>query len=213
MENNKELLKLAKNGDEQAFSKLVSDCLPKISSIIQSKYHLTIHDLEDIVQISTISAWNKLSSFRGDSSFSTWLFIILKNESLSHIKKKQKIENIEIQNSKPYDIENDGEDYNNLFKKMIDRQLDDSALSILEKQETTKAYRLLLDNVLTKLSTSHQEVIKLVIEDELSYREVADNLNIPIGTVMSRLYLAKQQAKKLIQQYAEKHDIQLHCLG
>jgi RNA polymerase sigma-70 factor (ECF subfamily) len=64
-----------------------------------------------------------------------------------------------------------------------------------------------------KLSLSHREILELILEKEMSYEEAARKLNIPIGTVMSRLFFAKKHAKQILKQYDKFSAIQLSSVG
>lgn len=206
----KEIVLLVKQGDEDAFKTLIDNSLPKLKNLIQNQYRLSTHDLDDIVQISTIKAWQKIAAFRGDSTFVTWFFIILRNETLNFIKKKYNIDSHEL-TAQPFE-ESEG-DYENILHSSLDDQLDENARTIVEKRETMKLYKDIIEEVLKKLKPTHSQIIKMVLEEDKSYKEIAEALNIPMGTVMSRLFFARKNAQKLITQYAKRDDLQLTCLG
>jgi RNA polymerase sigma-70 factor, ECF subfamily len=217
MFNESEALELAKSGNEKAFSDLVSYSLTKIRPAIYNSFNsLSKEDFEDALQSATVKAWQKMENFRGDASFPTWFFTILRNEILNVIKTASRIRKHEISREEISAMHDDEKSSN--FEAMIPRDLlDDSmnetAQTLLQKQEDMNQYREMLNSVLVKLKPSHREIIQMVFEQEKSYKEVSDELNIPIGTVMSRLYFARRNAQKLIQQYAQRNDIQLLSVG
>jgi len=212
-----ETLELAKSGNEEAFNMLVSHALTKIRPAIYNSFNsLSKEDFEDALQTATVKSWQKMNNFRGDASFPTWFFTILRNEILNVIKTASRIRKHEISREEIVSLNN--EERVSTFEAAIQRDLmdesiNDTAQSLLLKQEDREQYKGMLDSVLGKLKPSHREIIQMVFEQEKSYKQVSDELKIPIGTVMSRLYFARRNAQKLIQQYAQRNDIQLSGLG
>jgi RNA polymerase sigma-70 factor (ECF subfamily) len=210
-----ELLQLAIQGDEEAFTKLVEASVEKVRPAIFGAFNpLNPDDFKDALQTAMDKAWRKMSTFRGESEFSTWFYIILKHELLNLLKvrsaiKKHEIPMVELFKLDPQEKEDDAA----RFHDTLDRAVTETAQTILEKQDDMEEYRKLITMVLEKLSPAHSQVIKLVLEDGKSYREVSDELNISIGTVMSRLYYAREHAQELIKQYAKRNNIQLSGLG
>jgi RNA polymerase sigma-70 factor (ECF subfamily) len=207
----KELVLAAKAGDKEAFDTLVRDCITKVQSLLKKNYRLQHADVEDITQNATLKAWTKIKAFRGESLFLTWFFTISRNEALNFMQKNG-IDRKEI-SSHIGDDEEHCEDYDNILALSIDKKLEDNAIAVLERQETLNTYRQILEDVLKQLSPIHREVLQLVLEDGLSYKEVADILQVPLGTVMSRVFFARKHAQKLIEQHAKHNEIQLPCLG
>ena len=203
-----QLLELAVKKDEEAFSKLIEITVEKVRPSIFSAYRpLNNEDFKDALQNAMIKAWNKIESFRGESHFSTWFYIILKNEVLNTLKVKNIIRKNEISFDELARVRDS--DDKATARETIEQAVVETAQTILEKQDEVKQYREMLNLILAKLKPSHSEIIKLVFEDGKSYKEVSEELNIPIGTVMSRLYFARQNAQKLIKQYANRNNIQL----
>lgn len=218
MINELETLELAKNGNEQSFNELIDYTITKIKPAIFNSFNsLSKEDFEDALQAATVKAWQKMGNFRGDSLFSTWFFIIFKNEILNVLKSASRIKKHEIK-VEDFGAHNEDENRTPAYDSIVQRNLlddavDDTAQSILQKQEDLQEYRKMLDAVLLKLKPSHREIIQMVFEQEKSYKEVSETLSIPIGTVMSRLYFARRNAQKLIEQYAQRNDIQLTNMG
>jgi RNA polymerase sigma-70 factor (ECF subfamily) len=195
MNTNANLLKQAKSGDGDAFNKLVEESLPRFKASIQNKYHIQACDMDDIIQAAMITAWTNLHSFRGEAAFSTWFYAIIRNETLDFLKRENKRLKHEVSAHDEHPDFDEHEDYCHLFKDMVDKELSESAITLIEQQEKIKAYRVVLEHVLSKLSGPHQEILKLVLKEDLTYREIASTLGIPVGTVMSRLFLARRQAR------------------
>lgn len=206
-----QLITLAKTGDSDAFTQLIKDSLVTVKPLIQKQYGLNQFDLDDVVQTSTVKAWNKVKYFRTECSFVTWFYTIIKNETLNFLKKRGLIERNEVHI--PAGIEDANDEISCFSHLIIDDKLHQTALTILEKQESVKAYQAALKDTLDKLNPKHSEIIRLVLDEGMSYKEIASDLKMPLGSVMSRLYCARKQAQKLLNEYAKRNNIEFSCLG
>lgn len=207
-----ELIKRAKGGEEDAFMELVTRASKKCRPMLQKQFNLQNTDLDDVSQIALCKAWNRLSTYRIESSFITWFFIIFRNEALNFVKKRNVLQANELPaHFLPQD--GDDNDYEHVLNSSIDQQLHDTAASIIEKREMLQEYEAMLSKVLNKLSPEHSQIITLALKEGKSYEEISKTLDIPIGTVMSRLFYARTTAQKLIKKYAEQHNIQLAFVG
>lgn len=208
----KELIVAAQGGDTKAFDALVIECLPKLKGLLIKHYHIQESDFDDIVQVAANKAWLKIQNFRGDSAFLTWFYTIIRNETLNFVRRRKQIDKREV--VAHFDNNEDGEtqDYDFVSKQALDERLAEDAQSIIERRETLDTYKEIIVDVLGKLTPTHREIIKMVMQDELSYKEISEKLDIPIGTVMSRLFFARRHAQKLIKEYARKNDVPIECL-
>lgn len=206
----KELVLKCLKGDNSAFEKLLEDHKPRLrSSMLSSFNKLTMEDFEDCWQNTALKAFQNLKNFREDSSFKTWLYVILKNEIILFVKHKNIQESREIHLDRLIDgMESDNLGEYDLVSN-IDTQLVENAATIIEKRERIEQYKKLIDNALSKLEPNHSEILTMVLVDGKSYKEVADTLKIPIGTVMSRLHFARKKMQKTISNYARTSNIQL----
>lgn len=125
---------------------------------------------EDVVNQAFMKVWTKAASYGGQSSVSTWLFTIARNEAISILRKKQ------------------------------DAPLDDEAASQIEDESDTQETRVakrdkgeLMRQCIEKLSPAHREVIDLVYYQEKSVAEVGEILDIPQNTVKTRMFHARKQ--------------------
>ena len=211
--NEQELIASAKSGAESAFEELVVANWPKLQALFHKHYRLQQSDLDDVLQNATNKAWTKIGSFRGESAFLTWFYTIVRNEAINSIKKRHTIDSHEVSASVHLDgeVSNDG-DYDYL-PQAIDQKLSETAEFILERQETLKTYRQIIEETLSKLTPVHSNILRLSLEEGLSYKEIAAQLDIPIGTVMSRLFFARKHAQKLIKQFATEQEVALSCLS
>lgn len=171
--------------DEESFSSAVKENLPKIKSFLATKFSLQQADLDDLAQNVVIKAWRQLGNFRGNCSFSTWLHTIARHEALNFLKKDNKIKSREVSNDE--------------IQWSFSSNVDEIPSNIIKRKEQLAHYRVIIQEALNKLSINHAQILKLVLIEGMTYKEVSSKLRIPEGTVMSRLFEAKQQARKVFQ--------------
>lgn len=141
-------------------------------------------DALDAVQESFIKVLTHLDDFQGRSSFKTWFLRIVSNAALDVGRKKAR------RSTHSTDLGDDGEADPNLLA------WDDPSRG-LENVDLRRA----LDAALATLSDAQKETFVLHVEGDMSYQEVADALGISIGTVMSRLFYARQRLKTELTEY------------
>ena len=141
------------------------------------KYSGAKYDAEDLVQETMYSAYTKFQQLRDDKSCRAWLFTILRNHFLKE--RKQLLR-------RPY--LDDGTSYLDYVK---DEHSSGFVDRLIEKDANKKLHR-----VLTKLPEKFQSPLILYYMEEMTYQEVSEYLDIPIGTVMSRLARGKRYLKK-----------------
>lgn len=139
-------------------------------------------DIEDIVQDVFLSAYQNLRGFDTERSFSSWIYRIAHNAFVNALRKKKTLQFISFD-----------------FDTILAQTLPDESL---ESQKEQKEVRELLDQVLSELPDKYREVLILHYFEELSYKEIADVLRIPTGTVGVRL----KRAKKSLEDYIEKYE-------
>ncbi len=144
-------------------------------------------DALDAVQNAFVKALTNLDSFEGRSSFKTWLLRVVSNASLDLGRQRGRKEALSLDA-----VRTDDRD------QMIPKTYTNPALG-LERQDI----RNLLDKALETLPEPQRRTFVLHAEAELSYREVAEILEISIGTVMSRLYYARQKLRAYLAQWIE----------
>lgn len=207
MNNEIDLIKKAQIGDELAYNEVIKEYIPKIKSIIKSSYKLTPNDADDVCQLSIIKAWDKINSFRFESSFYTWLYVLIKNESLHFIKTRNKVSSHEIKYFQISDDSEESEILDSILIKSIDDKLKENASSILERIEHLKEYKKIIEYTLEKLHPKHSQIIRMIYEEK-NYKQISEELKIPIGTVMSRIHFAKINAQKIVKTYVERNKLQ-----
>lgn len=168
-----ETVKKLKKGDNQAFEKLFEEYQQKIYalsfSLLQNR-----EDALDVLQEVFIKIYNKISSFNGESSLSTWIFTITKNTCYDHLRKNKR----------------------NPEEEIPENVTDTSPLpeDILQRKEARKAVRAALDTLPPKYKT----VLLLREYGDLSYGEIAAVMKMSEGTVKSRISRARDYLLKEI---------------
>jgi len=141
-------------------------------------------EIDDVKQDVYIKVWKNLSKCRNDSSLWGWINRITINTCKDHLKSSKKFSI--IPNSEEHDIINSIPDKKSETGKNI---------------EQAERQKLILHSI-NKLSKKHKDVIIYSDIDELTYEEIADKVNCPIGTVKSRLFVARkilyEELKELI---------------
>jgi RNA polymerase sigma-70 factor (ECF subfamily) len=139
-------------------------------------------DALDAVQDGFVKALSHLQSFQGRSSFKTWLLRVVSNASLDLGRQRGRRDVLRLEAAKQQD---------NPDKCLT--TADETARG-LERSDL----RARIDGALARLSEAHRQTFVLHADAELSYREVADALGISIGTVMSRLFYARQKLREYL---------------
>ena len=165
-------------GDVNAFEKLVTEYEKAVYAIAQ-RMTGNAEDAADMTQETFIKAYNSLSSFRGDSKFSVWLYRIANNVCLDFLRSKNRRPTVSLSTE-----DDDGEE----------TQLDiaDESQSpelLLESSLTRDAVRRGLDS----LPPDYKQILLLREIQGLSYEEIAAALGIESGTVKSRIFRARKR--------------------
>jgi RNA polymerase sigma-70 factor (ECF subfamily) len=136
-------------------------------------------DALDAVQDGFVKALSHLSGFEGRSTFKTWLLRVVSNAALDLGRQRGRREVISLDTAKSGELERG------------DPLTEENAAAGLERADLRRA----LDRALALLPEAQRRTFILHVDAELSYREVAEVLGISIGTVMSRLYYARQKLR------------------
>ena len=179
----KDLIRRAKNGDHDAFGQLVLAHQNKV-------YTLCVHmvtnreEAEDLAQEAFLKAWRSLSSFQEESSFATWMHRLTTNVCLDHLRKQARRQNISTA------VSLDDEESN--WTEPADHSQDPQQK--LEQQEQ----RQLLTKALQELPEHYRRLIVMREVSGLSYQEIADALNMDLGTVKSGISRARERLRKIL---------------
>jgi RNA polymerase sigma-70 factor (ECF subfamily) len=140
----------------------------------------------DLMQDTIVTVLTKKHLYKEESHFKSWIFRVLKNNYLNILKKENIRREINFSDATP----ENSEEPVFLSKDKNNNYLSDP---ILKKK---------ISDVIASLSPEYRDVIVLVEIDQLSYEETAEVLEIPIGTVMSRLYRGRSHLKKMLKKEA-----------
>ena len=189
--DDKEIIGKIIEGNQNAFRVLVENYQDKVIATCNGFVH-NVEDAEDIAQDVFVEVYQSITKFRSDSKFSTWLYRIAVNKSLNHLRKnkknsvirsidsffnKEKNENLEVPDSKS-------------------PQADQN----IENQERAE----ILHKVINSLAKNQRIAFNLNKYDDLSYKEIAEVMNISLSSVESLMHRAKMNLqKKLISYYKE----------
>ena len=185
--SDEQLINMSINGDNSAFGILIERYQNKAYAI-SIKIVQNHDDALDCVQDSFIKAFKNLKQFNFQSSFNTWLYRIVTNTSLDLLRKNKR-----YQNDIPIVIpiaENEDE----YFIQIEDSKADVENITI--SNETIRAVRAAIN----ELSEDFKKVIILFEIEQLSLLEVADILKVPVGTVKSRLFRARDKLASILKE-------------
>ena len=181
------LVRRSREGDLEAYNELVKLYQERIYATI---YHMTANheDTNDLAQESFIKAFRALKSFRGGSSFYTWLYRIAVNKTINFLKQRKTRVQMSL-NDLDLNAEHDPDLVALISDKTPRREAD-----LRELKEKLNA-------ALLKLSEPHRLVVVLHDVQGLSHDEIAKVMNCNIGTVRSRLFYARQQLQGWLSNY------------
>ncbi len=167
------------NGDADAFSVLLERYEKKIFRYA-GKFLSHPDDIKDIVQDVFVKAYVNIKSFDASRRFSPWIYRIAHNEFINALKKKkaERISFIDFDLLLPHPAAAETADAD------VDRQ----------------DLRRLLDGCLEKMPAKYREPLILYYFEEMSYREIADVIHLPISTIGIRLQRGKLMLKKIIEE-------------
>ncbi|HMV09745.1 MAG TPA: sigma-70 family RNA polymerase sigma factor [Cyclobacteriaceae bacterium] len=164
--------------DEKAFAKLMQRYKRPVYHMIL-KMVRNVDDAEDLTIESFAKAFRSLHRFKKDFTFSTWLFRIATNNTIDHIRKK-KLNTLSIDN-RFTDDNGDG-----IAIEVEDENLDPQEETIREQKAE------LIQVFVDKLPPKYQKLVRLRYFQELSYEEIAVELEAPLGTVKAQLHRARE---------------------
>lgn len=184
-----ELVKKAKQNDSRSFETLLKKYRKSVYYMLLKMVN-NADDAEDLTQEAFAKAFNSLHKFDSKYAFSTWLFRIATNNCIDFIRKKR-IQTVSIDTS----YENDAGD--NMTFDIKDPALSPDDL-MLKKQR--KEY---LKKAVDRLPAKYKKLVELRYFQELSYDEVAQELELPLGTVKAQLFRARELLSQELK-YMEK---------
>ncbi len=160
-------------GDHEAFGELITKYRAKIFTKVCSMVR-NEHDAWDLAQESFLKAWQSIHRFEGRSSFYTWLYRLTVNLTLYSLRQKDRRQEVELNDAIPSSLPCPGINYQRT-----------------EIREHVNA-------ALAQLSPEHRAVVVLKELEDLQYHEIAETLNLSMGTVMSRLFNGRKKLRSIL---------------
>lgn len=181
------LVRRAQGGDLDAYNELIRRYQERIYGTL---YHMTSNheDANDLTQEAFVKAWQALPSFKGGSSFFTWLYRIAVNKTLNFLKQRGKRYHLSL-NDMDVNAENDPD-----LVALVSEHTPQREVNLNELQEKLNA-------AMQKLSETHRTVVVLHDIQGMSHEEIGKIIGCNTGTVRSRLFYARQQLQAYLSDY------------
>jgi RNA polymerase sigma-70 factor (ECF subfamily) len=175
LDNESALIRRAQKGAQDAFAALVDEHQRYVYNLA---FRLVKDENEalDLTQETFVRAWTALPNFRGQSQFRTWLYRITTNLCYNRLP----------------DLRRSLNDLGDEVMEDIPESISDNPASKFESSET----RIHLYKAIDDLDDHYKLLITLRYQNELSYEEIASTLNLPLGTVKTGIFRAKEQLRK-----------------
>src|SRR5271169_3505977 len=181
------LVQRARQGDLGAYDELVQRYQERIYATI---YHMTSNheDANDLAQEAFIKGFQALKSFKGGSSFYTWVYRIAVNKTINFLKQRKNKAHLSLDDL-DFNAEHDPD-----LVALISEKTPRREIGLAELHEK-------LNEAMQKLSDTHRLVVTLHDVQGLSHEEIAEIMECNIGTVRSRLFYARQQMQGYLTEY------------
>ncbi len=176
-----ELVKRVQNGDKVAFDILVQKYQQKVVNLI-SRFVSDQAECYDIAQEAFIKAYRAIGNFRGDSQFYTWLYRIAANTAKNHLAsraRKSPAYSVDVEDAEHYEGESGLKEYANPENLLLTDEI---------KKTIFRAIEALPEDLKSAITLRELE--------GLSYEEIAEVMDCPIGTVRSRIFRARDAIDK-----------------
>jgi len=182
------LVDASRRGDQDAFAQLVQRYQRRIFNQV---FHILqqYDEASEITQETFLAAWQGLSSFRGDARFPTWLYRIAYNCSLKQLeqRKREKALHAAMQAEQ-------------LVQHTDDSQRTDAALEARDRQS-------MVHEQLASLPAKYRVVLVLRHLQEMTYEEIAETLTMPIGTIKTHLFRARNLLKERLEAFERERSM------
>jgi RNA polymerase sigma-70 factor (ECF subfamily) len=181
------LVKQAQGGNLESYDELIRRYQERIYATI---YHMTSNheDANDLAQETFIKAFQALKSFKGDSSFFTWVYRIAVNKTINFLKQRKNKTHMSL-NDLDFNAEHDPE-----LVALVSDKTPRRDVNLIELQEK-------LNGAMQKLSEIHRLVVTLHDVQGLSHEDISKIMGCNTGTVRSRLFYARQQLQAYLSDY------------
>ena len=180
-ENDQQLVQRVQKGDKSAFDLLVRKYQHRVLKLV-SRFVSDAAEAEDVAQEAFIKAFRALPAFRGDSAFYTWLYRIAINTAKNSLVSTRR---------RPVDFDLDMQDPDQYERHARLKEADTPEGVLL-----TDEIRVVVEKALEQLPEDLRTAIVLRELEGLSYEEIAEAMDCPVGTVRSRIFRAREAIDK-----------------
>ncbi len=183
-DNDQQLVQRVQKGDKSAFDLLVLKYQHRVLKLV-SRFVNDAAEAQDIAQEAFLKAYRALPSFRGDSAFYTWLYRIAINTAKNALVSNRR---------RPVDFDLDLQD-----PEQYDRHAKLKEVDTPERVLLTEEIREVVERAMQQLPEDLRTAIVLREIEGLSYEEIAEAMDCPVGTVRSRIFRAREAIDKKLQ--------------
>jgi RNA polymerase sigma-70 factor, ECF subfamily len=170
-----QLIAASKGGDQDAFAQLVQRYQRRVFNLVYRMLQ-QYEEANETTQETFLAAWQGLPAFRGDARFATWLYRIAYNCSLKQLEQRKRDKALQV----ALEAEQDG-------AKLVDTEMD-----VRDRQALVREH-------LSHLPTKYRIVLILRHLQDMTYEEMAEILTMPIGTIKTHLFRARNLLKERLQ--------------
>jgi RNA polymerase sigma-70 factor (ECF subfamily) len=185
--DDKQLVEGARRGDAAAFRQLVTRHQRRAYAVALGMVH-DPDDAKDVCQEAFLKVHKNIATFEGDAQFFTWLYRIVVNLCIDHLRKKRGHQ-VEFDETQAHDDPDEG--------GIAPHRTGFDPARALSDKELRKQILAALD----KLSPAHRTVLVMREVEGLSYQDMADTMKCSIGTIMSRLFHARKKMQQMLIEY------------
>lgn len=181
--------------DQQRGWNFEAAAMPYVDGLYNTAYRMArnAEDAEDLVQETYLKAYKYYDKFEEGTNFKAWLFKILKNTFINSYRRKQQVP-----------PQSDFADIEDSFENRIDGQIQQPAPNP-EEEILSDVLDEDVQRALDDLPPDYRIALILSDLEDFSYKEVAEILEVPVGTVMSRLYRGRKALESAMLGYARAH--------
>jgi RNA polymerase sigma-70 factor (ECF subfamily) len=194
------LVKRAQSGDQRAFRLLVERYQRKVYAVALGMVKNREEAL-DVSQEAFVKVYKYLAHFKGDSSFYTWLYRITVNICLDVARKRGAMKGEEVELDETVQMDSSEANIGALGSRLGTNPQKAALRRELAEQ---------IENALQELPEKHRAILLLREVEGMSYEDLSRTLEVPKGTVMSRLFHARTKVQKLLSKYLELDESKGH---
>ena len=190
-QTDRQLVEKVQAGDKRAFDLLVLKYQAKIQALV-ARYVQDSHEVQDVTQEAFIKAYRALPRFRGDAAFYTWLYRIAINTAKNHLVSRSR-------RPPGSDVEVEDAEYYEAGGALRDQENPENQLFRAELEKV-------VNTAIKELPDDLRAAVTLREFDGLSYEDIADIMDCPVGTVRSRIFRAREAIDTRVQAQLDGRD-------